>query len=211
MFTKTQIDRYADVLLWGLKISRKGRIKKNETVLIRYHHPALLLAEALYDRLLDMGLNPLQRMDPSPGMEKSFFKRSNPRQLVFQPPGDRELYENLNGSIYLHAPESITHLGDIDPAKIGKFAVSRKYLRDILTRREEAGQFSWTLCTFPTRELARHAKLSQKAYRQQIISACFLNKTDPIAKWNQIFKDAGRLKLAESHGCQALSCHVQAY
>ena len=194
MFTKTQIDRYADVLLWGLKISRKGRIKKNETILIRYHQPALLLAEALYDRLLEMGLNPLQRMDPSPGMEKSFFKRSNPRQLVFRPPGDRELYENLNGSIFLHAPESITHLGDIDPAKIGKFGVSRKYLRDILIRREEAGQFSWTLCTFPTRELAKHAKLSQKVYRQQIVSACFLNKTDPIAKWNQIYKDAGRLK-----------------
>jgi aminopeptidase len=194
MFTKTQLERYADVLLWGLKISRKGRIKKNETVLIRYQQPALVLAETLFARLLDMGLNPLQRMDPSPGMEKSFFKRSNPKQLVFQPPGDRELYANLNGSIFLHAPESITHLSDIDPGKIGKFAVSRKYLRDILNRREEEGLFSWTLCTFPTRELAKHAKLSQKAYRQQIISACFLNKSDPVSKWQQIFKDAGRIK-----------------
>ena len=124
MFTKKQIERYADVLLWGLKISRKGRIRKNDNVLIRFHLPALVLAEALYDRLLDMGLNPLQRMDPGPGMEKSFFKRANAKQLVFQPPGDRELYENLNGSIFLHAPESITHLSDIDPGKIGKFAVS---------------------------------------------------------------------------------------
>jgi len=194
MFTKTQIDRYADVLLWGLKISRKGRIRKNDTVLIRYHLPALVLAEALYDRLLDMGLNPLQRVDPSPGMEKSFFKRANSKQLVFQPPGDRELYENLNGSIFLHAPESITHLSDIDPGKIGKFAVSRKYLRDILTRREEKGQFSWTLCTYPTKALAGHAKLTQKAYGQQIITACFLNKTNPVAQWSQIFKDAGRIK-----------------
>lgn len=194
MFTKTQIDRYADVLLWGLKISRKGRIRKNDTVLIRYHLPALVLAETLYDRLLDMGLNPLQRVDPSPGMEKSFFKRANSKQLVFQPPGDRELYENLNGSIFLHAPESITHLSDIDPGKIGKFAVSRKYLRDILTRREEKGQFSWTLCTYPTKSLAGHAKLTQKAYGQQIITACFLNKTNPVAQWSQIFKDAGRIK-----------------
>ena len=194
MFTKKQIERYADVLLWGLKISRKGRIKKNETILIRYHLPALDLAEALYDRLLDMGLNPLQRAESTPVMEKSFFRRSNPKQLIFQPPGDRELYENLHGSIFLHAPESITHLSGIDPGKIGKFAVSRKCFRDILTRREETGQFSWTLCTYPTRALARHAKLSRKAYTQQIISACFLNKKDPLAKWNQIFKDAGRIK-----------------
>ena len=194
MFTKKQIERYAEVLLWGLKISRKGRIKKNDTILVRYHLPALDLAEVLYDRLLDMGLNALQRVDPTPGMERSFFKRSNPKQLVFQPPGDRELYENLNGSIFLHAPESITHLSDIDPVKIGKFAVSRKYLRDILNNREEKGLFSWTLCTYPTQALARHAKISRKAYAQQIISACFLNKTDPLAKWKQIFKDAGRIK-----------------
>ncbi len=194
MFTNKQIERYADVLLWGLKISRKGRIRKKDTILIRYHLPALVLAEALYDRLLDMGLNPLQRVDPSPGMEKSFFKRANPKQLVFQPPGDRELYENLNGSIFLHAPESITHLSDIDPGKIGKFAVSRKYLRDILTRREEKRQFSWTLCTYPTQALARHAKLTRKAYCNQIITACFLNKTNPVSQWSQIFKDAGRIK-----------------
>ncbi|MCP3951207.1 MAG: aminopeptidase [Desulfobacterales bacterium] len=194
MFTNRQIERYADVLLWGLEISRKGRIRKNDTILIRYHLPALVLAEALYERLLERGLNPLQRVDPSPGMERSFFKHSNRKQLLFHPPGDRELYENLNGSIFLHAPESITHLSDIDPGKIGKFAVSRKYLRDILTRREEKGEFSWTLCTYPTRALAAHAKLTQKEYCQQIITACFLNKTNPLAQWRQIFKDAGRIK-----------------
>lgn len=194
MFTKKQTERYADVLLWGLKTSRKGRIKKNEAVLIRYHMPALVLAEALYDRLLEMGHNPIQRVDPTPGMEKSFFHRANPKQLVFQPPGDRELYKNLHGSIFLHAPESITHLSDVDPGKIGKVAVSRKHLRDILTKREEEGAFSWTLCTYPTPELARHADLSRKAYSRQIISACFLNKTNPVEKWDQIFKDAGRIK-----------------
>ncbi len=194
MFTDKQIERYAEVLLWGLKISRKGRSRKNETILIRYHRPALALAEALYARLLDMGHNPLQRMDLTPGMEKSFFKRANRKQLVHQAPGDRELYENLHGSIFLHAPESITHLSDIDPVKIGKVAISRKYLRDILTRREEEGLFSWTLCTYPTPELARQAHTTQKTYAQQIVSACFLNKVNPVEKWNQIYKDAGRIK-----------------
>ena len=194
MFTKKQIERYAEVLLWGLKTSRKRRIKKNETVLIRYHLPALVLAEALYDRLLEMGHNPIQRMDSTPVMEKSFFRCSRRKQLVFQPPGDKELYENLHGSIFLHAPESITHLSDINPDKIGKVAVARKYLRDILTHREEEGKFSWTLCTYPTPALAMHAKLTQKDYCRQIISACFLNKTNPVDKWNEIFKNASRVK-----------------
>ena len=117
MLTKKQLERYADVLLWGLETARSGKFKKNDTVLIRYHIPAIGLAEILFEKLLDMGINPIQRVDLTPNMELSFYQKSNARQLVFQIPGDRLLYENLNGSIFLHAPESITHLSGVDPKK----------------------------------------------------------------------------------------------
>ena len=55
----------------------------------------------------------------------------------------------LNGSIFLYALQSLTHLRDIDPRKIGKATVAQKQLRDILTRREAQGDFSWTLCVYP--------------------------------------------------------------
>ena len=194
MLTEKQLERYADVLLWGLQTARTGKFKKNDIILIRYHLPAIRLAEILFDKLMDMGMNPIQRMDSTPAMEISFFGKSTPRQLVFQTPGDRLLYENLNGSIFLHAPESITHLSGIDPKKIGKAAVSRKYLRDIFTQREEQGVFSWTLCTFPTEELAKHAELSPKEYANQIARACFLNKTSPVKEWQSIYKKATSIK-----------------
>ena len=31
MLTEKQLDRYADVLLWGLKTARTGKYKKNDT------------------------------------------------------------------------------------------------------------------------------------------------------------------------------------
>ena len=194
MFTEKQLDRYAEVLLWGLKKARSQRFKKNDLILVRYHRPALRLAEILYAKILAMGMHPLQRMIPTPVMERDFFKLSNSRQLIFQAPGDKELFQSLNGSIFLHAPESITHLRDIDPKKIGKVAVAAKYLRDILNKRDEAGNFGWTLCTFPTPELSKHAGLSPEDYTGQIVSACFLNRTSPLDHWDKIFNTARAIK-----------------
>lgn len=194
MLTEKQLNRYAEVLLWGLETARTGKFKKNDIVLIRYNMPALRLAEILYAKLLDWGMNPVQRLGLNSTMERNLFKLANTKQLVFQPPGDEELFRNLNGSIYLHAPESITHLGDIDPNKIGKAAVARKYLRDILDKRDEQGAFGWTLCIYPTSELARHAKLSMKKYTDEIVKACFLNKVAPVSAWQNIFKNAISIK-----------------
>ncbi len=194
MFTDKQLDRYADILLWGLKTARTKTFKKNDVVLIRYDMPAVRLAEIVYAKLLDMGIHPIQRTNLTATMEQRFFERANNTQLTFQSPGEKELFNRLNGGIFLHAPESITHLGHIDPKKIGKVAVARKYLRNILDARDQAGAFGWTLCAFPTKELARHARLSMKAYAAQIIDACFLGRKSPVSHWQQIYRQAASIK-----------------
>ena len=58
MLTEKQMDRYADVLLWGLKTARTGKFKKDDIVVIRYNFPAIRLAEILYAKLLEMGIHP---------------------------------------------------------------------------------------------------------------------------------------------------------
>jgi aminopeptidase len=194
MFTAKQLERYADVLWWGLTTARTSPFKKNDIVLIRYQRPAAKLAEILYARLLAGGYHPVQRMNPTTMMEKQFYLLATNRQLVFLPPGEKELMSQLNGSIFLYAPESITHLSDIDPDKIGKAAVAQKKLRDILNRRESRGTFSWTLCVFPTAELAGQAGLSLEDYTRQIIKACFLNKTAPVSEWQRVYRNAQSIK-----------------
>ncbi len=190
MLTERHLNRYGDILLWGLKTARTGRFRKGDIVLIRFNRPALRLAEILQAKLLKMGIHPVLRSNASETMEHNFFQLANNQQLVFQTPGDRELYHHLNGNIFLHAPESITHLRNIDPKRIGKTAVAQKYLKDILFQREEKGDLGWTLCMLPTPELAKQAKLSMQDYTQQIIKACFLNKRSPVAHWQKIYKEA---------------------
>jgi len=194
MLSRIQMDRYADVLLWGLKTARTQSFKKNDSILIRYDHAAVKLAEILQAKLLDMGMNPILRAGSTPQMDKNFFERANNRQLMFNAPGQRQLYENLNGTISLFAPESITHLRHIDPKRIGKAAIARKPLRDILWKREDEGDFGWTLCMMPTPELAEKAGISMKQYTSQVIKACYLDKKDPVKEWMRIHRDAMTIK-----------------
>ncbi|MFH1351558.1 MAG: aminopeptidase [Pseudomonadota bacterium] len=194
MLTERQMDRYAEVLLWALKKARKGRYRKNDIILIRYDPAAERLAEILYPKILERGMNPVPRTALTFRMERHFFEKANPKHLVFQTPGEEDLYENLNGGIYLRAPESLTHLSRINPKKIGKATLSKKPLRDILDKRDEKGLFGWTLCILPTPELAKRAGLSLKQYDTQLIKACYLNKEDPVKEWNIIYRDAIAIK-----------------
>jgi aminopeptidase len=127
-------------------------------------------------------------------MEKSYYALSNDRQSKFVPPAEETLYRDLNGSILLYAPESMTHLSDVDPARIGKTTVARKFLRNILDRREERGLFSWTLCLVPTEALAEHAGMSPEAYARQVVKACFLNRRSPVEAWQQVYSDIQAIK-----------------
>jgi aminopeptidase len=194
MLTKRHLEKYADVLLWALRTARKGRFRKNEVVLLRFGLPAVTLAEAIHRKLLDLGLNVILRSGMTPEMEHDFYARSNQRQLVFVGPWEQEISKGIHGSIFLNAPDSLTHLRDIDPKRIGKALVARKPLRDILRKREERGAYSWTLCTFPTAELARQAKLSVRQYANQIIRACYLDQSEPVKAWDRVYRNAKRIK-----------------
>ena len=194
MLTKKQLDKYADVLLWGLKAARSGKFKRGDVVLVQFDLPAVHLAEFVQAKLLDMGMNPVVRSGLTPVMEHNFYEKANNKQLVFRGSWQDDLYKNINGRIYLHAPTSLTHLADIDPKRIGKVAVAMKPLRDIMRKKEEQGALGWTLCMMPTEELARKAKLSLRQYTKQIIKACYLDKPDPVGAWKSVFKDAVAIK-----------------
>ena len=194
MLTEQEMDKYCDVLLWALATARKGKYRKGNIVLVRYDLAAIRMAEILQSKLLGMGMNPVLRIGMTPRMESDFFRKAKASQLAFTPPGDDKLYEHLNGSIYLNAPDALTHLADVDSKRMVKVAIARKPLRDILDRREERGEFGWTLCLFPTFELAKHSRLSVKRYANQVIRACYLDEDSPVSKWSSILENAVEIK-----------------
>ncbi|GAB6888455.1 aminopeptidase [Desulfothermus okinawensis JCM 13304] len=194
MLNKDLLKRYARVLFWGLETARLDKFSKEDIILVRYDLPGRELASVVFSEVLKRKMYPIQRITLSPSMEYSFYLIGDEDQISFIPPGEKELFSNLNGLISILAPESLTHLKDVDPGKIGRSLISRKFLRDILDERENKGLFSWTLCLMPTDELAKNAGLSISEYTDQIIKACYLDYEEPEKKWQEIFENAKHIK-----------------
>ncbi len=187
IFTKTQLSRYAEVMVWAMENARRGgKFKKYDTVLVRYDQAAADLAQAVYAQLLKKRYLPTLRTNSAEDFTRTFYTLADERQLTYIAAGEKEFQEKLNGLISLRAPENLTALKQTDPARLGRAAVARKPLREIMDQAEQQGKFSWTLCNYPSQELADKAGLSLKEYAAQVAKACFLNEKDPIKKWKEV-------------------------
>ncbi len=194
MFTNIQLQKYADVLIWALQAARRnGTFKKYDSVLLRTDMAAAPLAKAVYSKLLAQRYNVLLRWNAPEDFTTAFYQLADNKQLAYLPKGELEIQGNINGLIALHAPQDLTHLKKIDPAKLAKSAVARKPVREILDVREQKGLFSWTLCNYPTAELAKRAGLSVKEYAGQVARACFLNEKDPVKKWQEVTRQINEI------------------
>jgi len=189
MFTTSELEKYAQVMVWALMESRTNAFKKYDTVLVRYDIAALPLAEKIYEILIKERLNPVLQTFNSENAAKSFYGLSDEAQLKFISPWSEAMHKNLNGLISLRAPQSLTHLKDIDPKRIALAAVSQKSLREIFDANEAAGKFGWTLCSYPTEALAAGAGMSASSYAAQIKKACYLGEKNPVKKWKEIYKN----------------------
>lgn len=194
MFSESQIEQYADVMLWALDASRPKPIQAGEAVLVRFDVPGLELAEAVHRKLAERRINAVVRLNRTATMERDFYKDVSPAQLAFVAPGTDTLYESLAGSMHIIAPQELTHLKDADPMDIAAAARARKPLRDILDRRELAGEFSWTLCLYPTPGLAEKAGLTLEEYATQVKRACYLDQPEPLKRWKETMKRVKELR-----------------
>lgn len=197
IFTKKYLERYADVLIWGLETARGsvgGKYKKGDTISVSYEWEGVKLAECLYRKLLQRGFHVVMRARSTPEMERAFFQVASDDQLKFLPPWGKKFNENINGAISIIAPSSLTHLSDIDSRKIALSAISSKPLREVIDKREQDGKHGWTLCVMPTEALAKQAKMSVKEYGKEIIRACHLDKDNPVKIWKDLYKESQEIK-----------------
>ncbi|QJB57319.1 aminopeptidase [Pseudodesulfovibrio sp. zrk46] len=191
LFDRVDIENYAEVLFWALNESRQEPLKNRDVVLIRYDIPGLALAEAVYTRLMDAHLMPVPIAMPTPYMEMERYLNSSYGQLLFQPPGQAEMYSQAAGVITILAPEDLTHLQTVDPRTIAEARKADGVNRSILERRKNTRALGWTTCVYPTKALAEASGMSLEDYAYALQRACWLNMPDPLKEWKRIQREVG--------------------
>ncbi|MBT7283625.1 MAG: aminopeptidase, partial [Elusimicrobiaceae bacterium] len=186
MFDEKKLHKYADVIIWALKLARKNKFKKHDTVLVNFEKDALLLAEIVHEKLAKEKIHTIISMLPTAKISKDFFANADDIMLKNIPAGRPQFIKSLNGYIVLRATEDLLSLKNIKPKKLTTATIAKKKIRDIMNKREQTGDFGWTLANFPTNNMAKTAKLSLKEYSNQIEKACFLNEKDPVKKWKSV-------------------------
>ncbi len=190
--------RYAEVLVKFALNSGKG-MKAGEVVECTVPDVAKPLARELQNVILEAGGHPIIRLTPT-GFSKDFFQLASNDQLEFFPAEfTKAKVALLNHHISIIADVDPQELKNIDPQKITLSRDSKTKYREWLVEKETQGKFTWTIGLWGVEAAAREVGLSLKDYWQQIIKACFLDKANPVAEWQEllIFQRQIKAKLNE--------------
>ncbi len=183
---KTILHHYAKVLVDFALNSGKG-IKKGDTVRLVVPESAKPLLIELRNAVLRSGGNPLISYLPD-DITREYFELASDAQLQHFPKHFMKgIVDQVDHTIHIISETNKHELEGIDPKKIMTKSKAAKPFKDWQDHKENLGKFTWTIALYGTQAMADEANLSLKEYWQEIIQACFLDESDPIGKWRQVF------------------------
>ena len=191
------LEKYANVLVNFALNSGKG-IKKGDVVRLVSPESAKPLYAELRKAIYRSGGNIISAYLPDDigfdkytiNMTKDYFDIATKSQLEFFPRKYmKALADTIDHQVYVIADANKESLAGVDPKKIMQSGKVAKPYREWLNKKENAGEFTWTLGLYGTSAMAAEAGLSEKEYWNQIIKACYLDKKDPVAEWKKLYKE----------------------
>lgn len=194
----TILKKYANVLIHFALGSGKG-IKRGEVVRVSASESAKPLYIAVCNAVIAAGGHVLSNYGPDDeqgdkrrniSASRYFYEHAKPHQISYFPKKYlRGLIDEMDHSVFLLAEKDPHALKGIDGKKIMARGQALKPFMDWRHEKEWKGKFTWTIALYGTPGMAKEAGLSEKAYWDQIIKACFLDQKDPIAKWKAVYRD----------------------
>lgn len=179
--------RYADVLVNFALGGGKG-VKKGDVVyLAAYEYAKPLYAEILRS-ITKAGANAITHYIPNDDKEfnvtRDFYANAKERQINFFPSKYfRGLVDEMDHSLFILSETDMEALKGVPPVKIMARSRAFKPYREWRDEKENRGKFSWSLALYGTEAQAKEAGMSEKAYWDQIVKACYLDRPNPVAVW----------------------------
>lgn len=184
------LEKYADLLV-NFALNGGDGIDEGDVVRISCPEVTKPLYAELRKSVLNAGGHMIGSYKPNVGegfnLARDFYKHASDEQIKYFPSDYyRGLVDAIDHSISIMGETDKRALEDVDSDKMMKRSQAFKPFMDWRNEKEHAGEFSWTLALYGTESTADEADMTLKEYWQEIISACYLDTEDPIAKWNDM-------------------------
>ncbi|MDQ3076584.1 MAG: aminopeptidase [bacterium] len=186
------LENYAKILV-NFALNSGAGIKKGETVIVQATEYSKPLYVEILKAVWKAGGHVIPRYTPDNdatyNIDKNFFAHAKEEQLLYFPEKFyKGLVDQADHNIYILCETDPHAMKGINPEKIMKRGKAMKPYQDMRMKKEHEGKFTWTLALYGTPAMAKEARLSLKAYWDQIIQACFLDAKNPIAEWKKVYK-----------------------
>ena len=174
-------------------INHSLKLKKNDLFLISGTPIASPLIKEVYKQAIQAGAYPFTRIGLT-GLAETFYKLASERQLKFVSPISKFEIEKIDARLAIISPENTKSFTNIDPKKQAISSVAMKDINQIFLDRAAKKELRWCVTQYPTNASAQDADMSLDEYEDFIFKAAHVEKKDPIAHWNKVFKDQEKFK-----------------
>jgi len=182
------LKKYADVLVKFALWDGRG-IRKGDVVHLEVPESAKLMLVPLQNAVLEAQGQPIIHYIPE-GIKRSFYELATDEQIAWKP--KKYLLERINTIdhvVHIISTNDKFELKSVDSKKIMLDRATSKFATKARDIKENAGKLTWTLALFGTEAMAAEAGMSLEDYWNEIISACFLDLDDPVARWREVIDE----------------------
>lgn len=167
-------------------------VKAGETVAIRATPLAAPLIEAVYAEILRVGAHPIPLIELDT-LDEILLREGSASQLDHIHPVLAASAEYVDAQLVISSRSNTKAFTNMNPAQLARRRQALSQLRKVQRNREQAKQFRWSSTLYPTAAYAQDAEMSLSEFEEFVFDVCFLNDSDPIARWQEVSRQQQRL------------------
>ncbi|MFO7675990.1 MAG: aminopeptidase [bacterium] len=184
--TDPRIDRMAGVIAGYSLGLGPGRL-----ALLTGDVAGLPLLRAVFRRALALGALPVLRLADAE-TERILILEGSDEQLGHVPAFENAELEEIRARLVVRAPDNVAALAGTDPGRRALRARSRRSWFERFLERKAKGELASCLTQFPTEAAAQHAGMALADYEDFVYRACFVDRDDPVAAWQELSRGQQR-------------------
>lgn len=150
------------------------------------------LVEAVYREALRVGAHPVPLISLD-SLNEILLKEGNDEQLQWTSPVTQALAKQATARLTIMASNNTRASSNIGPSRAAIWRSSTRSQSQQARKREQTGEFRWSLTLYPTSAYAQDANMSLSEFEEFVFETCFLNDPDPIARWKALSAQQQRL------------------